>query len=126
MLVLLIVTECIIGGLFCRISLLPLAALHQGPAGFGSVLGWLLGVPLVFLAAAYLVKTSRGPNTPLDPTPAECWKGGMIYYNPNDAALFVARRDSVGLTLNLANPWGWVMTAAFLLLIASGFLFLLA
>ncbi len=28
-----------------------------------------------------------------------CWKAGIIYYNPNDAVLFVQRRDSMGFTL---------------------------
>ena len=57
----------------------------------------------------YLIKKSNDPRAPVDPTPNECWKGGMIYYNPNDAALFVARRDGVGFTANMANPWSWVM-----------------
>jgi uncharacterized membrane protein len=58
----------------------------------------------------------------VDPTPNECWKGGMIYYNPNDAALFVARRDSVGFTFNMANPWSWVMFGSIPALFAIGFL----
>ena len=77
------------------------------------------GLPIL-LGAGYLIKKSNEPRDP-DPTPDECWKGGMIYYNPNDAALFVARRYGVGLTSNMANPWSWVMLASIPVLIATGF-----
>jgi len=80
------------------------------------------GMPIILLAVIYLVKKSRDPRAPVDPTPNECWKGGMIYYNPNDAALFVARRDSVGFTSNMGNPWSWVMLGSLPVLIAIGFL----
>jgi uncharacterized membrane protein len=82
----------------------------------------LSGLPIVLGAVIYLMKKSNDPRAPMDPTPNECWKGGMIYYNPNDAALFVARRDSVGFTSNMANPWSWVMFGSIPALIAIGFL----
>jgi len=82
----------------------------------------LSGLPLVLGALIYLMKKSNDPRAPVDPTPNECWKGGMIYYNPNDAALFVARRDSVGFTSNMANPWSWVMFGSIPALFAIGFL----
>jgi len=75
----------------------------------------------ILLGAGYLIKKSNEPRDP-DPTPDECWKGGMIYYNSNDAALFVARRYGVGLTSNMAHPWSWVMLASGPVLIATGFL----
>ena len=80
------------------------------------------GMPIVLLAVIYLTKKAQDPRAPVDPTPNECWKGGMIYYNPNDAALFVARRDSVGFTSNMANPWSWVILGSLPVLIAIGFL----
>jgi uncharacterized membrane protein len=82
------------------------------------------GMPIMLLSIVYLIKKSRDPRAPVDPTPNECWKGGMIYYNPNDAALFVARRDGVGFTSNMGNPWSWVMLGSLPLLIAIGFLLL--
>jgi hypothetical protein len=82
----------------------------------------LSGLPLILGALIYLMKKSNDPRAPVDPTPNECWKGGMIYYNPNDAALFVARRDSVGFTFNMANPWSWVMFGSIPALFAIGFL----
>ncbi|MFC5703172.1 DUF1648 domain-containing protein [Cohnella faecalis] len=38
------------------------------------------------------------------------WRGGgMIYYNPDDAALFVDKRFGMGWTLNFARPMSWVI-----------------
>jgi uncharacterized membrane protein len=82
------------------------------------------GMPIMLLSIVYLIKKSRDPRAPVDPTPNESWKGGMIYYNPNDAALFVARRDSVGFTANMGNPWSWVMLGSLPVLIGIGFLVL--
>jgi uncharacterized membrane protein len=84
----------------------------------------LSGMAIILVPGIYLARKSRDPRAPVDPTPNECWKGGMIYYNPNDAALFVARRDSVGFTSNMGNPWSWVMLGSLLVLIAIGFLVL--
>jgi uncharacterized membrane protein len=91
----------------------PLIHLPLAVTAFG---GLLIAVGGIF----HLVKKSRDPSTPLDPTPNECWKGGMLYYNPNDAALFVARRDGIGFTSNMGNPWSWVMLASLFVLIGIG------
>ncbi len=83
---------------------------------------WLALGPLLLMIPAmwYAIHESNQPREPIDPTPEECWKGGMIYYNPNDAALFVQRRDGVGFTVNLANRWSWALYGSLLLVIASG------
>jgi len=80
------------------------------------------GMPVIFVGVIYLIKKSKDPRAAMDPTPNECWKGGMIYYNPDDAALFVGRRDGIGLTANMGNPWSWVMLGSLPVLIAIGFL----
>lgn len=36
------------------------------------------------------------------------WKGGMVYYNPNDPKILVDKRFGVGWTLNFARPSVWV------------------
>jgi uncharacterized membrane protein len=115
--VLLVVVELFLAMVFSRVALLPLT-------GFKGVLLALWGLPLILVAAAYFIKKAGESRVTLDPTPAECWKGGMIYYNPNDAALFVGRRDGVGLTANLANPWSWFLAGGLPVLLASGFLLL--
>ena len=56
----------------------------------------------------------------IDPTPTECWKGAVFYYNPNDAALFVEKRDGWGYMLNFANRWSWALLLLLVLVIASG------
>jgi uncharacterized membrane protein len=81
--------------------------------------------PLALLipAMAYAVHESNKPRDP-DPTPNECWRGGIIYYNPNDAALFVQRRDGIGFTVNMGNRWSWAIYGSLLLVIAGPFLLL--
>jgi uncharacterized membrane protein len=88
---------------------LPMSVMVLGP------------LALLIPAMAYAVRESNKPHDP-DPTPNECWKGGMIYYNPNDAALFVQRRDGIGFTVNLANRWSWAIYGSLLLVIAGPFL----
>jgi uncharacterized membrane protein len=49
-----------------------------------------------------------------DRTPDECWKWGLIYFNPDDSAIFVEKRFGVGYTINMGNVWGWVVMALML------------
>ena len=44
-----------------------------------------------------------------DRTPDECWKWGQIYYNADDAAIWVEKRTGVGYTLNFAQPLAWIL-----------------
>lgn len=46
--------------------------------------------------------------------------GGLIYYNPDDPALFVEKRVGVGTTINIGNKWGKLFM---ILLIASPLIF---
>ena len=72
------------------------------------------------LLASLIWLMTRARREGIEPTPNECWHGGMIYYNPDDAALVVERRDSLGWTLNFANSWAWIMTGGLLLVAAAG------
>ncbi len=115
MLVVMIAVEWMIALLFGAIPLrlagsvaIPISALTLGP------------LVLLIPAMAYAIRESNQPRDSLDPTPNECWKGGIVYYNPNDAALFVQRRVGIGFTINLANPWSWVFSGGLLLVAASG------
>jgi Family of unknown function (DUF5808) len=74
---------------------------------------------LLLISALALMGAWKKPRPPLDPTPDECWKGGMIYYNPDDAALFVQRRDGMGLTFNMANRWSWLIQGSLIMILAS-------
>lgn len=42
------------------------------------------------------------------------WKLGMIYYNPNDTAVFVEKRFGIGMTVNFAKWQAWAMLAGIL------------
>jgi uncharacterized membrane protein len=90
----------------------------------------LIDVPLLLIALGpfailvpalvYLTCKSNAPRETPDPTPNECWKGGLIYYNRNDPALFVERRGGVGFTANAANPWSWVIMGCLLIVVLTG------
>ena len=84
--------------------------------------------PLAILAPAviYTARKAKQPRDAPDPTPDECWKGGMLYYNPNDVAFMVERRDSVGWTVNFGNPWSWALLGFMAVNVAADVLFALS
>ncbi|MCA1065864.1 DUF5808 domain-containing protein [Rossellomorea sp. AcN35-11] len=45
------------------------------------------------------------------------WKGGLIYFNPDDPSIFVEKRFGVGWTLNFAKPLGYIILIVPLLVI---------
>ncbi len=51
-----------------------------------------------------------------DGTPDECWKFGVLYFNPDDAALWVEKRAGIGYTMNFAHVSAWIIMALILLL----------
>lgn len=76
--------------------------------------GWVMPViPLVFIVPMLfaMARAITEPGGAPEPTPNECWKGGMIYFNPKDPALLVERRAGLGYTFNFGNPWSWVLLA---------------
>ncbi len=83
---------------------------------------WLVVVaPMAFLIPmiAILVRKWSEPADPPEPTPNECWKAGVFYYNPEDSALFVEKRGGFGYTLNFGNPWCWVFLGSLVVVLAS-------
>ena len=70
-----------------------------------------------------LSPVSLSPNAVGDRTPDSCWKWGLLYINKNDSALFVEKRFGLGYTLNLGNPWSWVLGST-MLVVPLGALFL--
>ena len=46
----------------------------------------------------------------------ENWKMGVFYCNPNDPALWVAKRSGLGYTLNFAHHASWLVLTALLIL----------
>jgi uncharacterized membrane protein len=49
-----------------------------------------------------------------DTTPDSSWILGRLYFNRADPTLFVERRMGLGYTLNLGNPWSWVVVIVFI------------
>jgi len=101
--------------LACLFALIAVQPLLPTP-NWAIILG-ILGAILAITVA--IVNKLNEPGEGPDPTPQECWKAGLIYYNPNDAVLFVEKRDGLGITFNFANPWSWVLLAGLALVLAS-------
>lgn len=76
---------------------------------------------MVILTHSFVVMVNKlnEPGEPMDPTPNECWKAGIFYYNPNDVALVVDKREGLGWTFNFANHWSWALLPGLALVIAS-------
>jgi uncharacterized membrane protein len=73
----------------------------------------------IILIMILIMNKMNEPGESLEPTPRECWKAAVIYYNPNDAALFVEKHAGVGYTFNFGNPWSWIVLSGIVLVIAS-------
>jgi len=75
--------------------------------------GWRLG------AKTARATPSSGPAPAGDRTPDECWKGGLVYYNRADPALWVEKRFGIGWTLNFGNPRSWMVMGGILFFAAG-------
>jgi uncharacterized membrane protein len=100
----LIAVTFLLGGMFAGVALLPLARL---PFGF------FLWTPLVFVIGVLGWTFRMVRNQPAETTPDECWKMGSIYYNPQDAAIFVQKRIGWGYTFNFGNRLTWLVLGVF-------------
>jgi uncharacterized membrane protein len=112
-----IAVEFFLGFLFSIIALQPLL---NTPGWMFVLLPMAFVIPLIIVGARKMSE----PGEPMDPTPNECWKWGIFYYNPDDAVLFVEKREGFGYTFNFANRWSWVLIVGLVLMIASSFLIL--
>jgi uncharacterized membrane protein len=120
--------------MFGAMGLLPFLAKPSGPSAIVfvmAILSVLASVIIVVVVMRMGIKSGQGGwrladgNKSLtmaghvapvgDRTPDACWKGGMIYYNPNDPAVWVEKRFGYGWTLNMATVRAWVILGALLL-----------
>ena len=109
----------------CAMALLPAI----GPIAPERVLLWtaivsvaLVGLVLWGLWRSGMLRTGDTlPTLPAyDGTPDAGWKsGGLIYYNPSDAAVLVSKRLGVGWTLNFARPLAWIYLGGVIAFIAA-------
>jgi uncharacterized membrane protein len=112
--VLLLGVEYFLAAMFSLAGLLPLT-------GSPGVMLIVILTGAILLAAVFLLRwISRGrdqaPGTAGDGTPDSCWKLGVFYCNPDDAALFVEKRIGIGYTINFARPAAWIVLALMLAL----------
>jgi len=73
----------------------------------------LLIVGTLFIRVMRRTAVLEGPPIG-DTTPDSSWILGRLYFNRADPTLFVERRMGLGYTLNLGNPWSWVVIIVFL------------
>ena len=104
-----IATANFIAGVFAAVAIQPLLRFPIWIIIISSI-AFPIGLLLV------VVNKFNEPGDSLEPTPNECWKSGVIYYNPNDAALFVEKRDGIGYTFNFANRWSWALLGSLLVI----------
>ena len=119
---------------FAYMSLLPLT-INQ--SGGGLPLWPVLGLEALVIATIFfvLIRSGQGgwrlaaPGAKTgtsvtiaptgDRTPDACWKGGLIYYNPEDPALWVEKRLGLGWTLNFGNPSAWLVIGGIFVFVAA-------
>ncbi len=100
-----LMTIFIISGLVGSVALVAVA-LKSGQGG------WRL--------RAATSASASGQHAPAgDHTPDDCWKGGVIYYNPADPAMWVEKRFGIGWTVNFGNPGAWFVMGGILLFLVA-------
>ncbi len=113
----------IMGVLGGFLAFLPLhgEAWVNPPLGIGLILGGTLLMLFVPVVTGWFVLRSGEPLVVGDRSPDECWYLGMLYFNPEDPALWVEKRFGVGYTVNFARPTAWLGIGA-LIVLAVGIL----
>ncbi len=95
-------------------SLVPFIALHPPlPYAVFSPLFASLIVVFFLMLVRIVYRMIKAANEPGDGdyTPPEYWRGGMVYYNPDDPAIYVQTPVGGFYTLNFANRASWFLLA---------------
>ncbi|MGD0788408.1 MAG: DUF1648 domain-containing protein [Terracidiphilus sp.] len=99
-------------------SLTPFIALHPPLpyAVFSPLFASLIVVSLLMLVRIFyrMFKTANEPGDG-DYTAPEYWRGGMVYYNPDDPAIYVQTPVGGFYTLNFGNRASWFLLARIVL-----------
>jgi uncharacterized membrane protein len=105
---------------FCVIALLPMRHNFSPEAiAFAVALDLLatFGIVIWLIVRSGLTNSSKS-SAPYDGTPDAMWRGGgLVYYNPTDAAVIVPKRYGFGWTLNMARPVAWMYIGGVVLVI---------
>jgi uncharacterized membrane protein len=108
-----IAIEFVIGCMVAVIAMQPVLGVPVWTIMLGTVAALISIIVVMASKMSHL-------GEPLDPMPQGCWKGGVIYYNPNDPVVFVEKRGGLGYTFNFGNRWSWILLAGLLVVVASG------
>jgi uncharacterized membrane protein len=99
-------------------SLAPFISLHPPlPVAVFSPLFASLIVMFLLMLGRVLYRMFKTPNEPGDGdyTPPEYWRGGMVYYNPDDPAIYVQTPVGGSYSLNFGNRASWLLLARIVL-----------
>lgn len=108
--------------IFVMVALMPLVAHSSGfPLAIWTAPLLMLACVAVLIYWSYTKLSASADSEDETPEPQsdDYWKAGMFYFNPEDPAIFVAKRVGIGYTLNFANKRSWLMVAGFI--VAVGF-----
>ena len=123
--------ETMIAGLNLSMAVMWLGIAYGSMPGNGEVLGAIIVFSVVLMAVAivgplvaFLLpmvriqgEIKRLAGSDVLGTRPDGWRWrGMIYYAPEDPALFVPKRWGIGQTLNFARPGAWVFLGVLTLL----------
>jgi uncharacterized membrane protein len=111
----LIGVEFFVAAMLSLVGMLPLT----GSPGVAPILilagGMIVCVVLLIRWQSQGLAAHAAMGHPGDGTPDDCWKLGLFYFNPDDAALFVEKRIGFGYTINFAHASAWIVLALTLL-----------
>lgn len=103
--------------LFCWTGLMPLGRSFSPSGLIVLVVAHLVIVLGIVVWALWRLMKTQGAEA-YDGTPDAMWRaGGIVYYNPADAAVIVPKRLGWGWTLNFGRPAAWWYLGVLLLLV---------
>jgi len=102
--------------LFCATSLLPLAPDPSKLIPLVAIAETVFSVGILGFVAIRWLQMPEAIAAAQDSTDPRFWKAGLVYYNPEDSALWVPKRFGFGYSLNFGRPVSWLVLGLFLLL----------
>lgn len=99
---------------FIMMALLPLTKL---PVWLSVLMMFACVIGIVIWAFQKITAPMPVADETPEPQSDAYWKAGVLYWNSDDPAIFVAKRVGIGYTINFANKWSWITLAALLLAI---------
>lgn len=101
--------------LLCATSLLPLSHTPANHLPFLSIGACVFSWALAGYVAFRAIRMERIIVASQNSTEGRFWKAGLVYFNPQDSALMVPKRNGFGYTLNFGRPVCWIIFALLLL-----------